>query len=107
MTRFRKVALGSLAVIAILLVASAISGLLVVRSGWFRERIRERIVSEIENATGGRAELGNFSFDWERLTATVSPFVLHGTEPAGESPLLRVQSVVVGLRVISALERKV
>ena len=107
MTRLRRVVLSSVAVLAILLVATAITALLVVRSGWFRERVRERIVREIETATGGRAELGDFSFDWEHLVATVSPLVLHGTEPAGEPPLLRVQSVTIGLHVISALERKV
>ncbi len=107
MTRLRRVVLSSVAVLAILVVATAITALLVLRSGWFRERVRERIVREIETATGGRAELGSFSFDWERLVATVSPLVLHGTEPAGEPPLLRVESVIVGLHVISALERKV
>jgi translocation and assembly module TamB len=107
MTRLRRIALSLVAVFAILLVATAITALLVVRSGWFRERVRERVVSEIETATGGRAELGSFSFDGQRLLATVSPLVLHGTEPAGEPPLLRVQSVTVGLHLISALERKV
>lgn len=107
MTRLRRAVISSVAALAILLAAAAVTALLVVRSGWFRERVRERIVREIETATGGRAELGSFSFDWERLVATVSPLVLHGTEPAGEPPLLRVQSVTVGLRVISPLERKV
>ena len=69
--------------------------------------MRERIVTEIEAATGGRVEVGNFSFKWETLTAKISPLVLHGTEPESETPLLRVESVSVGLRVISMLERKV
>ena len=107
MSRTRRVLLASLAVLAILLVSIAITAVLVVRSGWFRERVRERIVREIETATGGRAELGSFSFEWERLVATVSPLVLHGKEGAGEPPLLRAQSVTVGLHLISALERKV
>ena len=107
MTRLRRAVLSSVVALAVVLAAAAITALLVVRSGWFRERVRERIVREIETATGGRAELGSFSFDWKPLVATVSPLVLHGTEPAGEPPLLRVQSVTVGLRVISALERKV
>ena len=107
MTRWRRVVLSLAAVLAILLVVTAITAVLAVRSGWFRERVRERIVREIETATGGRAELGSFSFEWEHLVATVSPLVLHGTEPAGEPPLLRVESVTVGLHVISALERKV
>ncbi len=93
--------------LGLLLAVGAVTGVLVVRSGWFRERVRARIVREIENATGGRVEIGSFTFDWQGLVASVSPLVIHGTEPAGEEPLLRADSVSVGLRIISALERKV
>lgn len=96
-----------LAALAILLLAGTAAGILVIRSGWFREKVRERIISEIETASGGRVEVDRFSFRWETLTATVSGFVLHGTEPANETPLLRVESVTVGLRIISMMERKV
>jgi translocation and assembly module TamB len=106
-TRARHLTRQCLAAAAILVAISAVTGLLVVRSGWFRELVRQRIVTEIEAATGGRVEVGNFSFKWETLTATISPLVLHGTEPASETPLLQVESVSVGLRVISMLERKV
>ena len=107
MTRTRHIIGQSLAAAAILLLVCAIAGLLVVRSGWFRELVRQRIVTEIESATGGRVEVGNFSFKWETLTAKISPFVLHGMEPASEAPLLRVESVSIGLRIISMLERKI
>jgi translocation and assembly module TamB len=92
---------------AILLVAGSIASVLIFRSGWFHERLRERIISEIEKSTGGRVEMGDFSFNWEHLTATIAPLILHGTEPAGDPPLLTVKSVTLGLRVISMLERKV
>lgn len=107
MTRARHLTLQFLAAAAILLVVCAVAALLVVRSGWFRELVRARIVTEIESATGGRVEVGNFSFKWETLTAKVSPLVLHGTEPASDAPLLQIESVSIGLRVISMLERKV
>ena len=107
MTRARHLTGQILVAVAILLVVFAVAGLLIVRSGWFRELVRERIVTEIERATGGHVEVGNFSFKWETLTARISPLVLHGTEPESETPLLRVESVSVGLRVISMLERKV
>lgn len=106
MTRARHLTRQCLVAAAILLLICAVTALLVVRSGWFRELVRQRIVTEVESATGGRVEVGNFSFKWETLTAKISPFVLHGTEPASEAPLLRVESVAVGLRVISMLERK-
>jgi len=107
MRRLGRVLLRVLVGALVIVTACAISGVLVVRSGWFRERVRERIIGEIEKMTGGRAELGSFAFDWTRLTATVTGLVLHGKEPAGDPPLLTVNSVTVGLRVISMFERKV
>src|SRR5215470_3033315 len=102
-----RILLRVLAAVAVIVIACAIAGLLVVRSGWFRERVRERVINEIETATGGRVEIGIFRFNAKSLEATISPLVLHGAEPAGDQPLLRVQSIAIGLRVISALERKV
>ena len=107
MTRARHLTRQCLAATAVLLVICAVAALLVVRSGWFRELVRQRIVTEIEAATGGTVEIGNFSFKWETLTAKISPLVLHGMEPGSEVPLLRVESVSIGLRIISMLERKV
>ena len=107
MTRARHLIWQSLTAAAVLLLLCAVTGVLVVRSGWFREKVRQRIIAEVETATGGRVEVGNFSFKWETLVARISPFVLHGTEPASEAPLLRIESVSVGLRIISLLERKV
>ncbi len=62
------------------LLACGIAGVLVLRSGWFHERVRERIISEIERTTGGRVEMGSFNFDWKRLLVTIEPLVLHGRE---------------------------
>src|SRR5216683_949494 len=73
---------------------------LILPSAWFREKVRERIVYEVEKATGGRVEIGSFYFDWKTLTAEVSPFVLHGTEGAGQQPLARVDRLKVGLKII-------
>ena len=90
--------------LAILLLVGAVA---VVRSGWFREKVRLRIITEVERATGGRVEVGGFRFAWERLEAEVDSFVLHGKEPAGEPPLFRARTVRVGLRVVSILDRDI
>ena len=105
--KFRHISLRIAVALGIVLAAAALSFVMVVRSGWFQERVRERIIAEIEKATGGRVEIGGFHFDWEHLTATVAPLVLHGTERAGEPPLLSVRSISVRLRIISMLERKI
>jgi translocation and assembly module TamB len=82
-------------------------GLLALQSQWFRNRVRQKIVSVTEHASGGRVEIGSFSYNWRDLTAEVSPFVLHGTEPAPEAPLLSADKIQIRLRIISLFEKKV
>ncbi len=102
-----RIVLRVLAAAAVLLAIAALAGLIVVQSGWFHEYVRQRIITELERSTGGRVEIGRFSFRGPTLTATVTPLVLHGTEAAGEVPLLRAESVTLGLRILSFAERKV
>jgi translocation and assembly module TamB len=81
--------------------------LLLVQSAWFKNQVRERIISITENATGGRVEIGQFDFNWRTLTATIQPFVLHGKEPASSAPLFHAAKIEIGLKVISVLERNI
>src|SRR5207237_927886 len=78
--------------VALLIVAVSliIAGILVVRSGWFYEKVRERIITEMSHATGGRVELGTFAFDWTRMEASVGSLVIHGREAEGETPLVQI-----------------
>jgi translocation and assembly module TamB len=79
----------------------------VVQTPWFHEQVRARIVLELENATGGRVELGAFHFDWSRLRAEVRDLTIHGLEPEGTQPLFKTKLAAVGLKLISALRRKI
>ncbi|HUO28215.1 MAG TPA: translocation/assembly module TamB domain-containing protein [Bryobacteraceae bacterium] len=90
-----------------LLLALAAVTVLVLRSDWFREQVRRRIVTEVEASTGGRAEIGAFRFEWSKMRAEVDGFTLHGTEPAGAAPLFRADAVVVGIKIVSLVERSV
>ena len=103
-SRRRKlwIALAGLVVLAAVAAGIAIA---VVRSAWFYEKVRGRIVAEVEKATGGRVELAAFRFDWKTLRADVQGFTLHGTEPAGKPPLFRASSAAVGLKIVSLLKR--
>jgi translocation and assembly module TamB len=92
--------------IAISLVVLAITGLIVIRTQRFRDYVRRRIVEQVETTTNGRFEYGRFVFNWERLTAEMTSVVLHGKETEGP-PLVAVDSVTLGFRVISLFERKV
>lgn len=78
----------------------------VLQSPWMAEQIRVRILTEIEKATGGRAELQRFALDWRLWRARVDGLVLHGTEPWDAEPLVRVPKATIDLKVLSFLDRK-
>lgn len=105
--RFLRILARIAVAIVILAAACVLATILVLRSGWFQEKVRERIIAEIQHFSGARAEMGAFRFDWENLTATVGPLVIHGSEHASEAPLFKADRVTLRLRVISMLERKV
>lgn len=107
MNRIRKsTRIAVLALLGLLLLAF-VSAFVVIRSGWFRAKVRQQIVRQVEEATGGHVEIGSFLFDWRTLRAEVQPFVLHGKEGPGEPPLFRAKSVQVGLKIVSVLRRDV
>lgn len=106
MKRPVRIALISAGTAIVLLALAAIAVVGIARSDWLREKFREKIVAEAENATGGRVEIGAFRLDWSTLTAEVDNLVIHGTEAAGQAPLLAVKRVVVGFRILSLMERK-
>src|SRR5437870_1083446 len=84
-----------------------IAAVVTLRTAWFRNKVREKIISVAETATGGRVEIGSFSYDWNQLSASVSSFVIHGTEPAADPPLFHADRIRVGLKIISVLRKRV
>src|SRR5690349_13653824 len=86
-SRARKIA----AIVATAIVGPLLIGIVaaffIVQTDWFRGFVREKLVSAVEDATGGKVDVRSFDFEWRNLRATVRDFVIHGTEPAGSAPL--------------------
>ena len=97
----RNIGIGLAGLIAVVVVAA----ILVVQTDWFRNYVREKIITATEEGTGGRVEVGSFSFSWRALEAVVSDFVIHGKEPAGAAPFVRASRVQVNLRLFTSLSR--
>ncbi len=74
------------------------------QSNWLKTRVRNRIVSAAERATGGRVELGAVDYDWYSLTLHFHHVVIHGTEPPRVQPLFKAKSVDIGLTIHSLLQ---
>src|SRR5579863_4076609 len=93
----RNVAIG----LAAFTVLAAVVAILVVRTDWFRDYLRQEIITATEEGTGGKVEIGSFALDWKRLRAIATAFVIHGDEPAGSPPLLRAERVEVDIRLFA------
>ncbi len=69
------------------------------------------LVTKIEQGAGeslgARVEIQNLQLHVKTLTADIYGLTVHGTEPAGEKPLLQVQHARIGLRIISILRHKI
>ncbi|MGI8960049.1 MAG: translocation/assembly module TamB domain-containing protein [Bryobacteraceae bacterium] len=107
MTRKRRLILITAAGVCSFLLLLAGAAFYVLQTNWFREKVRNRIISVIEEASGGRVELGAFNYDWRTLTAELSNLSIHGTESKSGPPLFRAKSARVGLKIISLSKRQV
>ena len=81
-TRLLRIAIAFAAVMLVIGVAAVV----VVQTDWFRNYVRQKIITATEAGTGGRVELESFSFSPRRLEAVVTNFVIHGKEPQGAEP---------------------
>jgi translocation and assembly module TamB len=100
-SRKRLMWAGGAVAAALLIAAAAVP--VILQSRWFSDLVRARIVEAVESATGGRAEIGQFQFEWKQLRARIHNFTLHGAEPAGKPPLFHASEIAVGLKIVSAL----
>ncbi len=89
---------GSLAALILILVVTA---LMIVRTDRFRSFVREKIIAAIATSTGGRAEIGDFTFDPRDLRAHIEHLVVHGKEPPGAAPFLDVRSIDLRVKLFS------
>ncbi len=80
-----------------------LAGILVVRTEWFRNYARKKVITATEEGTGGRVEIASFSFDWTHLTAVLTNFVVHGNEPAGAAPYLSASRVELHIRLFTGI----
>ncbi|ABF41475.1 protein of unknown function DUF490 [Candidatus Koribacter versatilis Ellin345] len=82
-------------------------------TGWyltsdsFRELIRHRIINQLEDATGGKVEIGRIQWNLARLRIGIDSLTIHGLEPAGQAPLLQVRRIDANIRIVSFLQRQI
>ncbi len=86
--------------LALVLILGVIGLYFFASSSRFENIVRKRLITQIEAATGGRAEIGTFHWNLLKLELEADGVVLHGREPAGETPYARLASLHVDLDVL-------
>ena len=97
----------------LLLAFCAFTIIVLVGLGWyattdsFQQTIRRRVITALEETTGGRTEVGEFHTIPFRLRVDVRDLAIHGREGKGEAPFFRVDRLQAELKVVSLLARTV
>ncbi len=107
MKKRKKILLVLAASLAGLLLAIGIAAIVVVQTPWFANFVRQKVISALDDSTGGVTEIGSLEVDLRHLTVRIRNAVLHGKEPGGADPLLRVKLLELRLAIFSKLSKPV
>jgi translocation and assembly module TamB len=102
--RARILKIGILSLLGLIFMVG-VASILIVQTDWFRNYVRQKIITATETGTGGRVEIESFSFSPRRLEAVVKNFVIHGKEPQSAAPLFKAARVQVNFRLFTSLRR--
>ncbi len=103
--RFTRLLLAG--VVALLLLGGAAGFVLYLRSPQFNDLVRQKVVASLEDATGGRVDLGSFHWNLARLEFEANNLSVHGLEPSTVAPLAQVATVRVRVHVVSLLQKRI
>ena len=103
--KYRKYLLRAGLLLLGLILIVGISAVITVQTDWFRNYVRQKIITATAEGIGGRVEIDSFSFSPRRLEAVVTNFVIHGKEPPTAAPFVKVARVQVNVRLFTSLRR--
>ncbi|MFL6390369.1 MAG: translocation/assembly module TamB domain-containing protein [Terriglobales bacterium] len=91
-----------------LALAGVIVGLLFyLNSGSFRETVRQRVITELRQMTGGKVEVESFTWNLSTLHFEARNVTIHGREAADEVPYAHADRIGVDVKIVSFFTRKI
>ncbi|MGB0065242.1 MAG: translocation/assembly module TamB domain-containing protein [Terracidiphilus sp.] len=81
--------------IVLLLAVLAVGFYFVASSAAFQNFVRKRLIAEVEETTGGRAEIASFHWRLLHLEAEADGVIIHGLEDPGEAPYASIEHLRV------------
>lgn len=73
----------------------------------FQRRVKKELVTVLEDATGGRVDLGAISLNLWHLAVEVDGLVIHGLEGPGEAPYLSADKILVRAKINTVISHTV
>jgi translocation and assembly module TamB len=98
----RRVVIGTVVGIAV----AVLSLLIYFRTDSFHNLVHRRLISALEQISGGRVEVGKFNVVPFRFRVEIHDLSIHGTEGPGELPYAHVDHLTAYIKIISIFERE-
>lgn len=67
----------------------------------FSGRVRQKLVATLEQATGGRVDIGSFQWNVRHLGIEVNDLTIHGKEGPDQAPYLHIDHVRIHAKIIT------
>ena len=80
---------------------------LYVHSTSFHNLVREKVIAELEDATGGQVELRTLNWRLFQLEFVADDLTIHGLEPPTEQPYAHIDHLKIRAKVISLFAREI
>ncbi|HSK42733.1 MAG TPA: hypothetical protein VLA83_02480, partial [Candidatus Binatia bacterium] len=107
-TQAKKRKLRRFMIVACVALLVVVTGLLIyLSSGSFRETVRQRVIAELRQMTGGKVEVESFTWSLSTLHFEARNVTIHGREAAGEVPYAHADRIGVDVKIISFFARKI
>ena len=87
-------------VLLLILIVTAIGLFYWASSAAFEEVVRKRMVTEMEDLTGGRVEIASFHWDLLHLRAEAAGITIHGLEGVNEAPYAHVERLRIRIAIL-------
>lgn len=99
----RRIAL----VVVLCVIALIVAAVWYAHTPRFKSQVRSALIARLEQATGGRVDLGAFHWKLSRLEVTADDLTIHGLEAPGQIPYAHVDRIDVRLKILSIFSHRI
>src|ERR1700722_15020801 len=93
--------------VLVLLLALVVGGLMFYASTpHFANIVRQKVITVLEDATGGRVDLQSLRWNLRHLSVEVSGLTIHGLEAKGEMPYAHIDRLYARVKILSFFDAR-